>query len=200
MQLNLARDQAVRNRQHRASGWSPSNRRCIVPRPTPTTRGLVMTSERIDGDSNPIGQKRSRKFLLRDPGEAPRGARRKRLMMRAVSIVLAGVMGTVTTRFLIAQWATAQSYSRWMMNDLERLVEAQSEFHAEYGRFASKGELGVTFVPSQAVYITIVAADQTGWYAYANHLRSTDRCVVTVGTGASVLRNVPSAKPTCGIP
>lgn len=149
---------------------------------------------------NVPNRKPPREFLLRDPDEEPRKAQRRRIAAAIVTLMLTIAIGTTTVRYLNAQRLISTSYRMWMIDDLERLVDVQSAFHDEHGRYATDGELGVDYVPSQAVHVSIEAADSSGWYATATHLRTTERCFVTFGTGSAAIRNVPSSRPTCRDP
>ena len=98
---------------------------------------------------------------------------------------------------------------------LRRLVVAQEIYYSERATYApdlftllemaemrvdSSG--GVRFSPDPAVFIAIVAADQTGWSATASHEHAPSvGCGVFVGSAASPLEGVVTmGQPECPRP
>lgn len=135
-----------------------------------------------------------RKFLLEDPAEGPRRARRRFLATTFAIATITIVVGTMGARHLARAWAVRRSYVTIMTGDLGRLANAQQAFHDEHDRYAARGELGARFIPSQGVTVRIRSADVDSWRATATHSRASTVCVLAVDPSRT---QTTEPQPTC---
>ena len=124
-----------------------------------------------------------RQFLLEDPARVVARHRLRRRWRRAlVGAILLTVVGVVA-RGVASDVMAARGYAAVMKDDLHRLVGAQRAYFAENGRYATRDELGPSFVPSQGVLIRVRANQSTNWTATARHVRTTVVCTLDGDVG-----------------
>lgn len=84
-----------------------------------------------------------------------------------------------------------RSYVASMRSDLRNLQTAQEAYYADYlGYSASVGSLGVLYITSPRVTVSIDSATATGWGATATHVSTPIVCNV-------VVTRAKAGNPTC---
>lgn len=146
-------------------------------------RHQIRESRNVNQASRP---KLHRQFLLEDPARVVARHRLRRRWRRVlVGTILLTVVGVVA-RGVASDVMAARGYAAVMKDDLDRLVSAQRAYFAENGRYATQGELGPSFVPSQGVLVRVRANQSTNWTATARHVRTTMACTLSGDVGGTV--------------
>jgi len=102
----------------------------------------------------------------------------------AILLTIVGVVARGVASDVMAAWG----YAAVMKDDLGRLADAQRTHFAENGRYATRDELGRSFVPSQGVLVRVRANQSANWTATARHVRTTVACTSGGKVGGTMPR------------
>ncbi|MDT8367884.1 MAG: prepilin-type N-terminal cleavage/methylation domain-containing protein [Longimicrobiales bacterium] len=112
-----------------------------------------------------------------------------------IVVVILGILAAIA----IPKFSSTRekAFISTMKSDLRKLA-AKQEIHYSETYTYTTSQAALEFVESEAVTLTVVSANSTGWSAEATHPGSSVRCAMIYGDAAPV---APATQPnfvTCG--